>query len=106
MTTEPRSLVAFDGLIDALVEARNSYVLGEDRRFDETEVLEGLRYVLQLVSEVDELLVEGDPERPRFSSIVSPARKFLGDNPDSIYHQAVIRGDRSYRIRGRKKEQD
>jgi hypothetical protein len=62
--------------------------------------------VLQLVSEVDELLVEGDPERPRFSSIVNPARKFLGDNPDSIYHQAVIRGDRSYRIRGRKQHQD
>ena len=39
----------------------------------------------QLLSEASELLVEGDPERPRFSSIVSPARKFLGDNPASLY---------------------
>ena len=88
-----KALAAFDDLIDALVEARDGYVLSDVRDHDETEVLEGIRYVLQLVSEVDELLVEGDPERPRFSSIVNPARKFLGDNPDSIYHQAVIRGD-------------
>jgi hypothetical protein len=82
------SVAAFDELIDALVEVRTRYVLGEDRRFDEAEVLEGLRYVLQLVSEVDELIVEGDPERPRFSAIVSPARKLLGDNPDALYQHA------------------
>jgi hypothetical protein len=57
------------------------------------------------LSEASELFIEADPERPRFSSIVSPARKFLGDNPDSIYQQAVIRGDRSYRIRGRRNGQ-
>jgi hypothetical protein len=55
---------------------------------------------------VGELLIEGDRERPRFSLIVSPARKFLGDNPDSIYHQAIIRGDRAYRVRGRRTGQD
>jgi hypothetical protein len=101
-----RSIAAFDELIDAVVAARDGYVLAEERRHDRTEVLEGLRYVLQLVSEVDELIVEGDPERPRFSSIVSPARKFLGDNPDALYQQALIRGDRSYRITGRMREQD
>lgn len=106
MDRELRSLVAFDELIDALVDARDGYVLSEARGHDETEVLEGLRYVLQVLSEVDELIVEGDPERPRFSSIVSPARKFLGDNPDALYQQALIRGDRSYRIRGRRREQD
>ncbi len=58
-----------------------------------------------MVSQVSELLIEADRERPRFSNIVSPARKLLGDNPDSIYQQAIIRGDRAYRIRGRKKEQ-
>src|SRR5690242_21006522 len=101
MERELRSLAAFDELVDALVDARDGYVLSEARGHDETEVLEGLRYVLQVLSEVDELIVEGDPERPRFSSIVSPARKFLGDNPDALYQQALIRGDRSYRIRGR-----
>ena len=98
------SAAAFDDLLGALQEARDQYVLG---RFDDTlDTLEGFRYLLQLVSETSELLVEGDPERPRFSLIVSPARKFLGDNPDSIYHQTVIRGDRSYRIKGRRTGQD
>ena len=37
---------------------------------------------------------------PRFVRIVSPLRKFLGDNPDAVYFNAPVRGDRSYRIRG------
>jgi hypothetical protein len=36
---------------------------------------------------------------------VSPARKLLGDNPDSLYQQALIRGDRSYRVTGRRDQQ-
>lgn len=106
MSRAPRSTAAFDELIAALHEIKDGYVLAGERGLDETEVLEGYRYVLQAVSQVSELLVEADPERPRFSSIVSPARKFLGDNPDSIYHQATIRGDRSYRITGRRTGQD
>ena len=60
------------------------------------------RYVFHLLSEGTELFLEGDPERPRFSSIVTPARKFLGDNADAIYHQALIRGDRAYRVTGKR----
>jgi hypothetical protein len=105
MARAPRSTAAFDELLRALGEARDSYVHSEERHRDELEVLEGLRYALHIVSEVTELIVEGDPERPRFSSIVSPARKFLGDNPDSLYQQALIRGDRSYRITGRMDQQ-
>ena len=77
-------------------------MLDQARTADELDALDGFRYALQLVSEASELFVEGDPERPRFTSIVSPSRKFLGDNPDAIYHQALIRGDRSYRVTGRR----
>ena len=106
MTRAPRATAAFDALLDTLAVIRDDYVQSEERHADETEVLEGYRYALQVLSHVGELLIEGDRERPRFSLIVSPARKFLGDNPDSIYHQAVIRGDRSYRVRGRRTGQD
>ncbi len=106
MTHAPESTAAFDELLALLGEIRDQYVLSKARFDDELEVVEGFRYVTELLSEASELLVEGDPERPRFSSIVSPARKFLGDNPDSLYQQAVIRGDRSYRIRGRRDGQD
>ena len=99
------STAAFDELIAVLGRIRDEYVLSSERFTDELDVVEGYRYVTQLLSEVSELLVEGDAERPRFSTIVSPARKFLGDNPDAIYQQAVIRGDRSYRVTGRRDEQ-
>src|SRR6187397_2034309 len=70
------------------------------RRASSLRVAGGQRMTRE--SEASELFVEADPERPRFSSIVSPARKFLGDNPDALYQQAVIRGDRSYRVTGRR----
>ena len=92
---------AFNELIDTLTAIRDEYVLSPDRLRDDLERVEAYRYVTHLLSEATELLVEADPERPRFSSIVTPARKFLGDNPDSLYQQAVIRGDRSYRVTGR-----
>ena len=106
MARAPESTAAFDELIALLGEIRDQYVLSAERFDDELDVVEGYRYVTELLSEASELFVEGDPERPRFSSIVSPARKFLGDNPDSLYQQALIRGDRSYRITGRREGQD
>ena len=102
MTHAPQSAQAFSELVDELVDVRDRYVLDTARTADELDALDGFRYVLQLVSEASELFVEGDPERPRFTSIVSPSRKFLGDNPDAIYHQALIRGDRAYRVTGRR----
>jgi len=104
MPGAPRSTAAFNELVDLLVDIRDRYVLTPERFTDELDVVEGYRYVTELLSEASELLVEADPERPRFSSIVSPARKFLGDNPDALYQQAIIRGDRSYRITGRREQ--
>jgi len=106
MSRAPLTTAAFDGLLETLARIRDGYLHDEARGFDEIEALEGFAYVLQMVGHVSEFLVEADRERPRFSLIVSPARKILGDNPDSIYHQAAIRGDRSYRIRGRRTGQD
>jgi hypothetical protein len=102
MNRAPETTAAFDELISLLGEIRDSYVLSAERFDQDLDVVEGFRYVTQLLSEASELMTEADPDRPRFSSIVSPARKFLGDNPDSIYQQAVIRDDRAYRITGRR----
>src|SRR5829696_6033414 len=105
MADELATTAAFNELIDTLTAIRDDYVLADDRLRDDLERVEAYRYVMHLLSEASELLVEADPERPRFSSIVSPARKFLGDNPDALYQQTVIRGDRSYRVTGRKDAQ-
>jgi hypothetical protein len=101
----PETTAAFDELIALLGEVRDNYVRSAERFGDELDVVEGYRYVLQLLSEGSELFAEADTERPRFSSIVWPARKFLGDNPDALYQQALIRGDRAYRVTGRVDQQ-
>jgi hypothetical protein len=101
MNRAPNSTAAFDDLIAALAEIRDGYVLNEERFTDPLDVVEGYRYVGQLLSGASELFFEVDPGHPRFASIVSPARKFQGDNPDAIYHWARVRGDRAYRITGK-----
>ena len=102
MAQAPRSTAAFDELLAALAEARDSYALSDERGFNEVETVEAYRYILHMVSESIDLIVDADPERPRFTCMVSPSRKYLGDNPDSMYYQATIRDDRAYRIKGRK----
>ena len=97
----PKSSAAFDELIALLQQIRDEYVLDEQRFTDPLDVVEGYRYVGQLLSAASELFFEADPDHPRFASIVSPSRKLQGDNPDAIYHYARISGSRSYRIFGR-----
>ncbi len=96
----PRTTEVFDDLIAALQEIRDGYVNAPERFDDPLDVVEGYRYVGQLLSLASELFFESDPEHPRFASIVSPARKLQGDNPDAIYHYVRLRGDRTYRVTG------
>jgi hypothetical protein len=99
-THAPKTAAVFDDLIAALGEIRDGYIEASERFSHPLDVLEGYRYAGQLLSVASELFFEADPEHPRFASIVSPARKLQGDNPDAVYHYARIRGDRSYRITG------
>ena len=91
---------AFLALLDALRESAEH----DAEAADEIDLAEGLRGVLHLLSAGIDFYLEGDPERPEFERIVTPTRKFLGDNPDAIYHFARIRGDRSYRVTGVKED--
>ncbi|MFP6641543.1 MAG: hypothetical protein VCC04_14960 [Myxococcota bacterium] len=43
---------------------------------------------------------EDDPQHPQFLRIVSPTRKFTGDNADAIYFEAPVDPQLAYRIRG------
>ncbi len=100
MNLAPKSTAVFDDLIAALSEIRDGYVLSTERLSTPIDVVEGYRYVGEVLAAMSELFVEADPERPRMASIVNPARKLQGDNPDAIYHYCRIRGDRAYRISG------
>jgi hypothetical protein len=93
---------AFRALLAGLEEiASRTTGVGQAPR-DGQEAAEGHRHLLHLLSAALDFYLEGDPERPVFTRMVSPGRKLLGDNPDAVYHFAPIRGDRAYRVTGRR----
>jgi hypothetical protein len=93
---------AFHELLDLLRDADQTFLTGPRAELDETGVAEGYRHLTHLLGYALDLYLESDPERPSFVPLASPTRKMLGDNVDSLYHFASLRGDRSYRIRGRR----
>ncbi|NNE72657.1 MAG: DUF1214 domain-containing protein [Acidimicrobiales bacterium] len=101
MTAAPKSSAMYDELVSLLGDVRDDYILNPERFRDSLEVSEAFLYVGQLLATASEFYMEADPERPRFASIVTPARKMQGDNPDAIYHFARIQGDRTYRVTGK-----
>jgi hypothetical protein len=62
---------------------------------------EGLRYLSRLTRTALNMLVDSaDPDFPRLFMLTDDAIKIGADNPDNLYQQVVVRGDRDYRIRG------
>ena len=96
----PASRQAFHALLDLLREIGDTHFTAERGILEEVSAAEGYRYLTHLLAAACELHLEGDPARPVFTRIVSPQRKLMGDNPDSLYYWTRIDGTRSYRIRG------
>ncbi|WP_150295266.1 DUF1214 domain-containing protein [Sphingobium estronivorans] len=62
---------------------------------------EGLRYLSRLTRTALNMLVDSsDPDFPRIFLLSDDAIKIGADNPDNLYQQIVVRGDRDYRITG------
>lgn len=76
-------------------------VVTEDAE-SERELLEGLRAVARISSLCAQLSVEADADHPSFFDMCTPNRMVGGPNPDGNYYLAMIRGDRAYRITGRR----
>jgi hypothetical protein len=92
---------AFRALLDLLREAESTFTAGErGGTLDALGMVEGYRHLTHLLGYGLELYLEADPERPAFTPLASPTRKILGDNVDSVYFFAPLRGDRAYRIHG------
>lgn len=93
---------AFHALLDLLRDADQTFLDGPRGEMDALGVAEGYRHLTHLLGYAFDLYLEGDAERPVFTPLASPTQKILGDNVDSLYHFAPLRGDRRYRIRGRR----
>lgn len=91
---------AMQNLLTTINEAQAHFLSPEYGIASAADIAEGQRLLMHILQTGLEFWLEGDPERPVFKPYVTPTRKLLGDNPDSLYYFAPIRGDRSYRIRG------
>ena len=93
---------AFRELLDLLRSADEIFLQGPRALEDEVNVVEGYRWLTEVLAVALDCYVWADPARPEFVDLVSPTRKFGGDNADAFYSFAPIDPSRSYRIRGRK----
>ncbi len=94
---------AIETLTSVMREISARYVVPERGFTEASDIVEGQRFMMHLLSAAIDFYLEGDPARPWFVSMVSPIRKYLGDNPDARYFFTPLYGDRYYRITGRRK---
>ncbi len=92
---------AFRELLEFLMEAEKT-ILNPGKGMDKHGITDGYRHLAHLLSFGFDCYLESDPLRPAFIPMNLPAKKILGDNTDSVYKFTRIRGDRPYRISGRR----
>ena len=64
---------------------------------------EGLRYLSRLTRTALNMLVDSsDPDFPRIFLLTDDKIKIGADNPDNLYQQIVVKGDRDYRLWGKR----
>lgn len=90
--------IAFDELV-AQLGAIKERLKAADPALDETERVEGYRWIFSLLGVALDVNVWADAARPRFTDIVGPYRKWGGDNADAYYQYTPIDPRRSYRVR-------
>jgi uncharacterized protein DUF1214 len=92
------SVDAWDELVAALATAGCTAAgIGDP---GDVDVVEGFRYVLNLLGDQLDRSTLRDSGHPVFLPGVTPVRKLFFDNPDTDYDTAFIMGDRTYRIVG------
>lgn len=98
--SDSKSQKSFKELVNTLSEIDSRFLSEEWSITSSQDRALGYRYVMHVLQSALLSHFEGDPEWPEWQRIVSPTRKFTGDNSDAIYYETPIRGDRSYRITG------
>lgn len=94
------SRVALRELIALLQEIDQRWLSNEWNLMSPADVAEATRALMHMLQGGLALQFERAPERPAFRRIVTPTRKFTGDNADAIYYDAPVSGKYAYRVRG------
>jgi hypothetical protein len=87
-------------LLDTIRGLQAKFLSPENGVTSAFAIAEGERAIAHILHTALEFWMEANPDRPVFKPYVTPTRKLLGDNPDSLYYFAPIRDDRSYRVTG------
>ncbi len=96
------SLAAWKQLLARLSEAGETICSPTGAQTPQ-ERAEGFRYLTRLLAAgLDMHLEQADPARPFFTDMLTPTRKFLGDNPDTRYDYAPLDGSHAYRVWGKR----
>jgi len=91
---------AMHALLDAIREVETKLLSPENGYDDPAELAEAERAIAHILHTGLEFWLEADVDRPVFKPYVTPTRKLLGCNPDSLYYFAPIRPDKTYRVTG------
>ncbi|HIF99450.1 MAG TPA: DUF1214 domain-containing protein [Myxococcales bacterium] len=91
---------AFNELVGLLQDLDTRYLGPEWGLGTAEDVAGGFRAVMHVLQGGFVSHFEEDTQHPRFIRIVSPSRKFTGDNADAIYYDAAIDPNIAYRITG------
>ena len=92
--------VALRELIALLSEVDRRFLSSEWNLMSPADIAEATRSVMHSLQGGLALQFERAPERPAFRRIVTPWRKFTGDNADAIYFDAPVSAKYAYRVRG------
>src|SRR5512140_3261209 len=93
---------AFRELIDLIRDSDQQFLTGMRAVGDESSVLEGYRWLTEVLSVAPDCYLWADADRPSIVPIVGPTRKFGGDNADAYYYFAPLDPRRTYRLRGKR----
>lgn len=96
--TESRK--ALTELISLLQEVDGRWASPEWNLQSEADVVGAHRAMMHMLEGGLVGMFESDPASPVLRRIVSPTRKFTGDNADAIYFDAPVSNEYSYRVRG------
>ena len=101
MAIQTETRKALHELLDLLREVDERWAGPEWNLQSDADVVGAHRALMHMLEGGLLTFFESDPSRPRFRRIVSPSRKFTGDNADAIYFDAPVSPEHRYVVRGR-----
>ncbi len=100
MSIQTESRKALRELIDLLTEIDERWAGPEWNLAGADDVVGAHRALMHILEGGLSAMFESDPAHPDFRRIVTPSRKFTGDNSDAIYFDAPVSAGHCYTVRG------